>query len=174
MYYALIMTVSPQIHSIQIASRAGESMMQLAQANIVAGKGIEGDRYALGIGAFSKTKPKIRHISLIALSGIEDANQQLLTKQYAVFSESDARRNLVISNISASELNDLVGKIFYLGGLAFRGTELCAPCQRPANLLKRPDVLHAFDNRGGIRAEALESGCLIPGDLLHFSKSERS
>ncbi|HBK44513.1 MULTISPECIES: sulfurase [unclassified Polynucleobacter] len=168
------MTVSPQIHSIQIASRAGESMMQLAQANIVAGKGIEGDRYALGIGAFSKTKPKIRHISLIALSGIEDANQQLLTKQYAVFSESDARRNLVISNISASELNDLVGKIFYLGSLAFRGTELCVPCQRPANLLKRPDFLHAFDNRGGIRAEALESGYLIPGDLLHFSKSERS
>ena len=168
------MTASPQIYSIQIASRAGESMMQLAQANIIAGKGIDGDRYALDIGAFSKTKPKIRHISLIALSGIEHANQQLLAKQQAVFSESDTRRNLVISGISVNELNDLVGKIFYLGGIMFRGTELCAPCQRPANLLKRPDFMSAFDNRGGIRAEAHESGCLIPGDLLHFSKSERN
>ena len=166
------MTASPQIYSIQIASRAGESMMQLAQANIIAGKGIDGDRYALDIGAFSKTKPKIRHISLIALSGIEHANQQLLAKQQTVFSESDTRRNLVISGISVNELNDLVGKIFYLGGLMFRGTELCAPCQRPANLLKRPDFMNAFENRGGLRAEALESGFLIPGDLLDFSESD--
>lgn len=149
-------------------------MMQLAQANIIAGKGIDGDRYALDIGAFSKTKPKIRHISLIALSGIEHANQQLLAKQQTVFSESDTRRNLVISGISVNELNDLVGKIFYLGGLMFRGTELCAPCQRPANLLKRPDFMSAFENRGGLRAEALESGCLIPGDRLDFSESDRN
>lgn len=168
------MTASPQIYSIQIASRAGESMMQLAQANIIAGKGIDGDRYALGIGAFSKTKPKIRHISLIALSGIEHANQQLLAKQQTVFSESDTRRNLVISGISVNELNDLIGKIFYLGGLMFRGTELCAPCQRPANLLKRPDFMNAFENRGGLRAEALESGYLIPGDRLDFSESDRN
>ena len=168
------MTASPQIYSIQIASRAGESMMQLAQANIIAGKGIDGDSYALGVGAFSKTKPKIRHISLIALSGIEHANQQLLAKQQTVFSASDTRRNLVISGISVNELNDLVGKIFYLGGLMFRGTELCAPCQRPANLLKRPDFMNAFENRGGLRAEALESGCLIPGDLLDFSESNRN
>lgn len=168
------MTASPQIYSIQIASRAGESMMQLAQANIIAGKGIDGDRYALDIGAFSKTKPKIRHISLIALSGIEHANQQLLAKQQTVFSESDTRRNLVISGISVNELNDLVGKIFYLGGLMFRGTELCAPCQRPANLLKRPDFMNAFENRGGLRAEALESGYLITGDRLDFLESDRN
>lgn len=168
------MTASPQIYSIQIASRAGESMMQLAQANIIAGKGIDGDRYALDIGAFSKTKPKIRHISLIALSGIEHANQELLAKQQAVFSESDTRRNLVISGISVNELNDLVGKIFYLGGLMFRGTELCAPCQRPANLLKRPDFMNAFENRGGLRAEALESGYLITGDRLDFLESDRN
>ncbi len=166
------MTASPQIYSIQIASRAGESMIQLTQANIIAGKGIEGDRYALGIGAFSKTKPKIRHISLIALSGIDHANQELLARQQAVFSEGDTRRNLVISGISTNELNALVGKIFYLGGLMFRGTELCAPCQRPANLLKRPDFMNAFENRGGLRAEALESGCLIPGDPLDFSESD--
>lgn len=149
-------------------------MMQLAQANIIAGKGIDGDRYALDIGAFSKTKPKIRHISLIALSGIEHANQELLAKQQAVFSESDTRRNLVISGISVNKLNDLVGKIFYLGGLMFRGTELCAPCQRPANLLKRPDFMNAFENRGGLRAEALESGYLITGDRLDFLESDRN
>ena len=170
MYYALIMQAFPQIHSIYIATRAGEPMRSIVKADIVAGEGIVGDRYALGIGAFSKTKPKIRHISLISLSGIEDANRQLATNQHMHFGEGDTRRNLVINGISAHDLNALVGKTFYLGGLAFKGTELCEPCQRPANLLKRPDFINAFDGRGGLRAEALESGCLSPGDPLHFSK----
>lgn len=64
MHYALIMQAFPQIHSIYIATRAGEPMRSIVKADIVAGEGIVGDRYALGIGAFSKTKPKIRHISL--------------------------------------------------------------------------------------------------------------
>jgi hypothetical protein len=166
------MKASPQIHSIYIAAKAGAPMMPLAQADIVAGEGIVGDRYALGIGAFSKTKLKIRHISLIALCGIEYANSQLISKQQIPFSESDARRNLIISGISAEELNALVGKTFYLGGLALKGTELCEPCQRPANLLKRPDFMNAFEGRGGLRVEALESGRITPGDLLHFPETE--
>jgi MOSC domain-containing protein YiiM len=146
------MTASPQIHSLYIANLAGE--------------GIVGDRYAAGLGAFSVKKPKIRHISLIALSGIADANRQLLANQHILFSEGDTRRNVVINHLSADELNKLVGKTFYLGGLAFKGTELCVPCQRPANLLARPDFIKAFEGRGGIRAEALESGTLTNEDLL--------
>jgi hypothetical protein len=164
------MKASPQIHSIYIALLAGTPMVQLTQAEIVAGHGITGDRYALGLGAFSSTKPKIRHVSLIALSGIEHANYRLVAKQEAVFGLGDTRRNLVISGISADELNGLVGKHFHLGGLAFKGTELCEPCQRPAKLLKRPDFMDAFDGMGGLRAEALESGSLVPGDILHFSE----
>ena len=163
------MKASPQIHSIYIAPQAGESMVQIAQANIVVGEGIVGDRYALGIGAFSKTKLKIRHISLIALSGIEHANRQLITKHQIPFGESDTRRNLIISGISAEELNALVGKTFYLGDLAFKGAELCEPCQRPAKLLKRPDFMNAFEDRGGLRAEALQSGTLGNGDFLTYS-----
>ena len=163
------MKASPQIYSIYIAPQAGESMAQLVQANIIAGEGIAGDRYALGIGAFSKTKLKVRHLSLIALEGIEDANRQLIAKQQMPFGEGETRRNVIISGITANELNNLVGKIFYLGNLAFKGTELCEPCQRPANLLKRPDFMSAFEDSGGLRAEALESGTLSKGDLLTYS-----
>ena len=56
-----------------------------------------------------------------------------------------------------------------MGGIAFKGTELCEPCQRPANLLKRPDFMSAFEDRGGLRAEALESGTFCNGDLLTYS-----
>lgn len=168
------MKVSPQIHSIYIAARAGELMLRLARAEVIAGEGIVGDRYTQGLGAFSKTKPKIRHISLIALSGIESANDQLRTKHQVLFSEGDTRRNLVIKGISEEELNGLVGQIFYLGGIAFKGTELCEPCQRPANLLKRPDFMNAFENRGGLRAEALDSGTISNGDsLIYLSDQEK-
>ncbi|QWD85292.1 MOSC domain-containing protein [Polynucleobacter asymbioticus] len=168
------MKALPQIHSIYIASRAGESMVQLTQAEIVAGEGIVGDRYALGIGAFSKSKPKIRHVSLIALSAIENANNELLAKQQVVFDHGDTRRNIVISGISEDMLNGLVGKTFSLGGLAFKGTELCEPCQRPANLLKRPDFMNVFEGRGGLRAQALESGYLAPGNTLLLSVAEEN
>jgi hypothetical protein len=163
------MNAFPQIHSIYIAARAGEPMVQLAQAEIIAGEGIKGDRYALGLGAFSQTKLKIRHISLIALSAIENANGQLHAKQQTLFREGDTRRNLVIKGISEDELNGLVGRIFYLGGIAFKGTELCEPCERPANLLKGPDFMNAFENRGGLRAEALVSGTISHGDSLTYS-----
>jgi len=168
------MKAFPQIHSIYIAAKAGELMVQLARAEVIAGEGIVGDRYALGLGAFSKTKPKIRHISLIALSGIESANRQLRAKQQALFGEGDTRRNLVIKGISEEELNGLVGQIFYLGGIVFKGTELCEPCQRPANLLKRPDFMNAFENRGGLRAEALDSGIVSNGDSLTYPSNQEN
>jgi hypothetical protein len=162
------MKASPQIHSIYIASIAGVPMQQIKQARIIAGQGIAGDRYADGLGAFSKTKPKIRHISLITLPGTADASRQLQGNRNAIFTEGETRRNVVIAHLSSDELNNLVGKIFYLGGLAFKGTELCAPCQRPANLLAKPDFIKAFEGRGGIRAEALESGMLVAGDVLNI------
>lgn len=163
------MKARPQIHSLYIASLAGKPMIKTERADIIASQGIVGDRYATGLGAFSASKPKIRHVSLIALSGIADANQHLLANQYAPFNEGDTRRNIVINHLSADELNNLVGQVFYLGGLAFRGTELCEPCQRPAKLLARPDFMSAFEARGGIRAEALESGSLTAEDLLTLS-----
>jgi len=163
------MNAFPQIHSIFIAARAGDLMVPLTQAEVIAGEGIVGDRYAQGLGAFSKTKPKIRHISLITLSGIENANTQLHAKKQVLFREGETRRNLVMKGMSEEELNALVGQIFYLGGIAFKGTELCEPCQRPANLLKRPDFINAFENRGGLRAEALDSGTIRNGDSLTYS-----
>ena len=161
-----MMKASPQIHSLYIANLAGEPMIQIERANIIAGEGIAGDRYAAGRGAFSTNNPKIRHVSLIALSGITDANRQLLANQYDLFDEGDTRRNIVINHLSADELNSLVGATFYLGDLAFKGTELCVPCQRPAQLLSRSDFINAFEARGGIRAEALTSGVLNTRDLL--------
>jgi hypothetical protein len=157
----------PRIHSIYIASQAGEPMNQRESARLIVGAGIEGDRYALGIGAFSGSIPaKIRDVSLIALTGIEEANQELEASGLSVYLASEVRRNIVIEDMSSDALNQLVGKEFSLGLIRLRATELCIPCERPAKLSKKSNFLAAFKNRGGIRAQILDSGEVRVGDQL--------
>ena len=109
---------------------------------------------------------KIRHISIISLAGIEVANQRLMADNEPLFDPADTRRNILLANITPDSLNALVGQQFRLGNLQMLGAELCAPCERPAQLLNRPSFMDAFEGRGGIRAQVLNSGVLAIGDRL--------
>jgi MOSC domain-containing protein YiiM len=143
-------------------------MNKRESARLIVGVGIEGDRYALGIGAFSGSIPaKIRDVSLIALTGIEDANQELKASGLSSYLASEVRRNIVIEGISSDALNQLLGKEFSLGLIRLRATELCIPCERPAKLSEKSNFLSAFKNRGGIRAQILDSGEVRVGDQLN-------
>ena len=159
-------TTLPYIQAIYISATAGAPMELLLKAKITS-TGIEGDRYANGKGAYSNTTPsKIRHLSLITESGIAIANEWLLAGDESAFDASQTRRNIVIGNMSVDDLNSLVGKTFALGGLILKGTELCTPCQRPAQLLSKPDFINAFEGRGGLRAEIMNVGEISVGDVL--------
>jgi hypothetical protein len=167
------MTTSPQISAIYIAPSAGAAMQALAQAKLIPGEGIEGDRYAIGMGAFSQNlPPKIRHLSLITQTGIAIANERLEAVEKLGFSASETRRNIVLSNITPAQLNQLVGKIFFLGGIALKGTELCIPCQRPAKLANKSNFMDAFEDRGGLRAEILDAGVISIGDPLTYGAEQ--
>ncbi|MBU3627912.1 MOSC domain-containing protein [Polynucleobacter sp. AP-Reno-20A-A9] len=148
-------------------------MLSVSTAKANAGIGLEGDRYALGTGAYSAVKPaKVRHISIIALSGIETANDWLTAGDEPTFDGPETRRNIALAGITASELNALVGQRFQLGSIELLGTELCTPCERPAQLLGRPSFMEAFEGRSGIRAEILNSGVLAVGDKLFIGNEE--
>ena len=164
------MTINPQISAIYIASSAGVPMQALEQAELIPGLGIKGDRYAIGRGAFSRNlPPKIRHISLIAQAGIAIANEWLEASDKRSFSDSETRRNIVLSNITPAELNQLVGKMFFLGGIACQGAELCIPCQRPSKLANKTNFMDAFEGCGGLRAEILDTGVIHIGDALTYA-----
>jgi hypothetical protein len=167
------MSKSIQIQAIYFAPQAGAPMQSVEMAELIAGEGIQGDRYALQTGAFSQNLPqKIRHISLITQTGIDIANEWLKGGEEPVFATSETRRNIVLSNISAAELNDYVGKNFLLGNIQCKGVELCAPCQRPAELLSKSDFMNAFEGRGGLRAEVLTSGNIKIGDAFISASTE--
>jgi len=167
-------TTLPYIQAIYIAATAGAPMQELPKAKITP-MGIEGDRYANGKGAYSNTAPsKIRHLSLITESGIAIANEWLMAGDEPTFDASQTRRNIVISNMHAEDLNSLIGKTFVLGPLILRGSELCTPCQRPAQLLNKPDFINAFEGRGGLRAEVMNVGEISVGDVMSLQIKDES
>ncbi len=127
----------------------------------IQGIGLEGDRYALGTGAYSKSKRiVIRHVSLIAIEAILEANKTTAV----AFTLDETRRNLVTMGV---DVNTLIGKIFGFGGDAvFKGIELCDPCGRPSNLSGKPGFEEAYKDRGGLRAEVLEGGIISVGNPI--------
>ena len=155
------------IQAIYTAPNAGLPMSGHQNIMARAGIGLENDRYALGIGAFSTAAiGKVRDITFIAQAAIDEANHVLTQLNEPTYDGSQTRRNVVLANISAQELNQLVGKQFRIGNAVFEGTELCDPCKRPAKLLGRSVFMQAFENRGGIRAKVIQSGILTVGAIL--------
>lgn len=164
------MTMIPLILAIYVAPTAGKAMEEMSVAELTS-SGIKGDRYENGMGAYSKTMPsKIRHVSLISEEGIAAANAWLKSVNEPAFTASQTRRNIVIAHLSANELNQLLGKTFFLGKTLLKGVELCTPCQRPAQLIHKTHFIDAFKNRGGLRAEVLSAGPIHVGDTLKECK----
>jgi MOSC domain-containing protein YiiM len=117
---------------------------------VVAGQGLEGDRY------FDQgPENAITLIQAEALEGLQrDTGIEL--------SHQESRRQVLTRGI---ELNPLVGERFYVGGVLCRGVELCEPCNHLQGLTQ-PGVLRGMVNRAGLRAEVLEGGTIAPGDVV--------
>ena len=73
----------------------------------LAGRGLEGDRYAAGIGTFSD-RPGRRDVTLIESEMLEAYRAKAGEK----LSAAEARRNLLTQGV---RLNDLVGREFQVG-----------------------------------------------------------
>lgn len=151
--------IRPFVKELYVASSAGGPMLSVDQVE-VSERGIVGDRYGEGVGRFSHGKREtIRHISLIALEAIEEANELL----DCPFTAAETRRNIVTEGV---DLNRLVGIMFQVGPLVLRGVELCTPCKVPSTLSGKPDFTTAFENCGGLRVEVLKPGILAVGDEI--------
>ncbi len=146
---------------ICICPDQGEPMSHVSRVEVLAYKGIIGDRYAAGRGAFSRSRPpKVRDVSLIAIEAIEAANKEAPVP----FTDLDTRRNIVTLGIV--DLNQFVGKEFMVGNVRMLGTARCDPCARPSMLSGKPGFATAFKDRGGLRAQVLNDGEITVGDPI--------
>jgi MOSC domain-containing protein YiiM len=143
---------------IYTATEGGAAMQAQSQVHVIAGKGIEGDRYAAQTGAFSKPDEPNQQITLIEREAIEGACQQYDME----LSAAEMRRNVVTENVA---LNHLVDREFTVGAARLRGLKLCEPCGYLTKMLGK-DVVKAMKHRGGLRCEVLQGGAIAVGDAV--------
>ncbi len=144
--------------SIHISPAAGQPMETVPEARAVAGRGLEGDRYALGIGYYSKTPgPGGRELTLIETETLE-----ALGALGIKLSAAESRRNVATLGVP---LNHLVGREFQVGTVRMLGTRLCEPCKY-LDGLTQAGAMTALLHRGGLRARILTDGLIRVGDTI--------
>lgn len=147
------------IIAIFVAPTRRAEQLAVEAVQLKMGKGVVGDRFF----GLSQKIPG-RNITFIEVEEIYEFNQNY---QQAI--ELNAtRRNFITRGI---RLNELVGKTFRVGDVLCRGVELCEPCrvlarQLPQDSLTQTQIIKAFTNKGGLRADVLSDGIVRLGDSL--------
>ena len=149
---------SGTVESIHIAPRAEEQTRAVAAVDVVAGRGIEGDRYfrTEGSGTFHEADKHGQDLTLIEAEAIEG----LAADTGIELGPGEARRNVVTRGVA---LNDLVGRRFTVGEVEAVGNRLCDPCSH-LEKLTQPGVLKGLVERGGLRADVVRGGKIRAGD----------
>jgi len=146
------------IERIFIGPAAGEPQVECESIVVVAGSGIEGDRY------FGRHDEPGQNISLIEAEELD-----AFMREHGRSNDlSVSRRNLVTRGI---RLNELVGQEFFIGEVKLRGVELCEPCLGLGAVLSAPElpaaaVVKRLLHRAGLRADVLTGGVIALGATL--------
>ncbi|HEX7227710.1 MAG TPA: MOSC domain-containing protein [Candidatus Binatia bacterium] len=144
--------------SLHIAPAGAAPVISLAEIQAIAGKGLEGDRYYLRTGTYSKTPGTGRAVTLIEIEAIE-----ALRREYGIdIDAAQARRNIVTRGLA---LNQLIGRDFAVGEAVLRGTRLCDPCAHLEKLTVK-GVMRGLVTRGGLRADVVCGGIIRLGEPI--------
>jgi MOSC domain-containing protein YiiM len=153
--------MSGKLLSIFVAEKPFAKLQAVAEATLVSGKGIVGDRCFREHGASPE-----KELTLVESEQVDGFNERTgLDIPYW-----GLRRNLLTAGIS---LPELVGKRFRVGDVEAEGIELCEPCSMIGKLLSTDEVapkrvIAEFAHRAGLRARIVTSGVIRPGDDIGF------
>lgn len=147
-------------------ARKGEKPEPCDLVEVIAGRGIVGDRYFAGEGTFSAKLAGNRksEITFISCEEVDRFN----SSEGSDLGPGDLRRNVITKDI---DLNALVGKTFTIAGVEFEGIETCEPCAHLAKTVHAAVLPHMV-NRAGLRAAVLTSGAIrVGGEINPASKA---
>jgi MOSC domain-containing protein YiiM len=145
------------VEAIHIAAAAGAPVRAVDIVRAIPGVGLDGDRYAAGLGHYDDERVS-RGLTLIEAEAIEE----LAREQGIELAPGETRRNITTRGIG---LHDLVGRRFLVGEVLCEGTRLCEPCLYLSELTGKP-LLRALVHRVGLRADILRGGVIRRGDQL--------
>ena len=141
------------VYEIGITEKNNQEIEKKETIEVVASKGIVGDRY------FHDFNGDREQITLIESENIDYYNNTFNTK----FTYVEFRRNIITKNI---KLNDLVGKTILVGNIKLKVNDLCRPCKDLQQRLGKSNIIKEFLRRGGLRCEILSSGTINVGDKI--------
>jgi MOSC domain-containing protein YiiM len=149
---------SGTVEHLHIAPRAFLPVKAQEQITLVAGRGIEGDRYIHGAGFYSHIVEEGRQISLFEIETIE-----ALKRDHGVdLLPEDHRRNITTRGVP---LNHLVNKRFWVGGVLLEATRLSTPCKHIEEITGK-GIFNFILNRAGLNAKIVQGGTVRVGDTI--------
>jgi len=149
-----------RVEFIHLAESEGDPMRTTDRIRVLAGIGLEGDRYASGRGHFSRTPGTGRALTLVEAEVLEHLRDSL----GIALQPGEARRNVTTRGVA---LNELVGQRFRIGSLLCQGMRLCEPCKYLEEVIGKR-LVDPLLHRGGLRADVLEDGEIRIGDEVRL------
>jgi MOSC domain-containing protein YiiM len=153
-------TWSGFVRFLHVTPRAFLPMRAMGEITLVAGKGIEGDRYMIGReeGFYSHKPEEGRQVTLFELETLialkRDAKIEL--------GPEDHRRNVTVEGVP---LNHLVGRRFWLGETLLEATRLSIPCRHIEEITGKA-IFDPLINRSGLNCRILKGGVVRVGDTV--------
>ena len=147
----------PKIKAINITNLSGESTIYVNQAILKRNKGIINDRY------YENFKEKYEQVTLIESEKISNFNNNIKSK----FNYKDFRRNIITTGI---DLNKMINKRIQINNVVLKIHQLCQPCRYLQNRLNVDNLVKLLTNKGGVRAEIVQSGIISTFDEIKIIK----
>ena len=142
-----------KVFKLGITSNNNKKISEVNSINVIADKGILGDRH------FKEFNDPYCQLSLIESENIDYYNLKYgLNIPYV-----DFRRNIITKGI---KLNELVGIKFKIGKVAVEGIDLCRPCRHLSEVLGQNNIIKEFLRRGGLRCQILTSSNIKISDKI--------
>jgi MOSC domain-containing protein YiiM len=151
---------------IWLTPTAAAPMRRVPSARLVAGRGLEGDRYALGGGTWARYPDLEKQLTLI-----DGADVAAVAAEAGVpLTPGDTRRNLVTAGV---DLPALVGRWFAVGDALLFGMKRCPPCAH-LERLTGARLVKAMVHRGGINAAVFGGGEVAEGAVVRAVSEEEA
>ena len=147
----------PKIKAINITNLSGESTIYVNQAILKRNKGIINDRY------YENFKKKYEQVTLMESEKISYFNNKIKSK----LNYKDFRRNIITTGI---DLNKMINKKIQINNVVLKIHQLCQPCRYLQNKLSVDNLVKLLTNKGGVRAEIVQSGIISTFDEIKIIK----
>jgi MOSC domain len=158
---------SAALRAIFIADSAGKAMHAVTRIRAIAGSGLQDDRYSKATGFWKATDAC--QVTLISEDDLQQARKRLPAGAQYVLESGGHRRNLVISGIKTSALEN---KTFRIGSAIFRYHKPRPPCAY-LDKVQGAGLGRALGKHSGVCLYVISEGALAVGDSLEIVSKDK-